>query len=252
MASQIFGKNILLVERTGSTNTYALNLLSNSKPLPEGTVIMAENQSSGRGQQGKFWESEPGKNLTISFILYPSFIDISRQFYLSKIISLAITDLLSDLVPDPKRLKIKWPNDIYYHKDKLGGILIENVLMGSSLKTSVVGIGLNVNQEEFSAGVPNPVSLKNITGESYPLNDLLRNLSEKIEIRYKQLQAFKFALIDEQYLAGLFRLEEYASYRTSKGVVQGTITGVSSNGKIQLLLNQSAEEFDLNEIQFVI
>ncbi len=240
MNTLFVGKKIMIPEQVVSTNTYAMELLSNTKPVAGGTVIMAVSQSAGRGQQGNSWEAEPGKNLTLSLVLYPDFLEAGKQFYLSKIISLAVAEV-----------SIKWPNDIYYGRRKLGGILIENILMGSSIKTSVAGIGLNVNQEEFACG-PQAISLKNITGKETDLGEVLEKLCEAIEKRYLQLKAGKFGEIDEEYLTHLFRLEEYAAYRSDKGLFHGTITGVSEEGRLRILTHNAEEEYDLREIQFII
>jgi BirA family transcriptional regulator, biotin operon repressor / biotin---[acetyl-CoA-carboxylase] ligase len=251
MNTIFIGKNLVSAKCVSSTNTYAMELLSNSKPLPEGTVIMAEEQSNGRGQQGSYWESEPGKNLIISLVLYPTFLSADKQFYLSKVISVAITDLIEDIIGE--RVNIKWPNDIYYERLKLGGILIENILMGSSIKASVIGIGLNINQELFYSNARNPVSLKNITQqEDFDINSLLEKLCRFIEIRYLQLRAGKSEVIDEEYLSRLLQYEQYCIYKTSKGRDYGTITGVSAEGKLQVLFNQSVEEFANKEIEFLI
>jgi BirA family biotin operon repressor/biotin-[acetyl-CoA-carboxylase] ligase len=249
MNTLFVGKKIMIPEQVASTNSYAMELLSNTKPVAGGTVIMAVSQSAGRGQQGNSWEAEPGKNLTLSLVLYPDFLEAGKQFYLSKIISLAVAEVVRSYVQG--EVRVKWPNDIYYGRRKLGGVLIENILMGSSIKTSVAGIGLNVNQEQFACG-PQAISLKNITGKETDLGEVLETLCEAVEKRYFQLKAGKFGEIDEEYLTHLFRLEEYAAYRSDKGLFHGTITGVSEEGRLRILTHNAEEEYDLREIQFII
>ena len=135
-------------EMLPSTNQYAQELLSKSKPV-EGTVISAQNQHAGRGQIGSSWEAAPGQNLTLSIILYPQFLAIQHQFQLNQSISLGVRDFIAKYVQKP--VKIKWPNDIYVNEKKIGGILIQNTLSGSSIQSTIAGIGINVNQKHFES-----------------------------------------------------------------------------------------------------
>ncbi len=168
------GQNLITIKEVDSTNNFLKNLSSNSKPLPEGTVIMAESQFAGRGQQQNRWHTEPGKNLTFSILLNPVFLAATNQFDLTRVVSLGVFDALKPLLGE--NLKIKWPNDIYYDDKKLGGILIESVLQGSQLKQAIIGIGLNVNQQVFPEWVPNPTSVKQILQQDYDLTLLLSQI----------------------------------------------------------------------------
>ena len=116
--------------------------------LPEGTLILTEDQTRGRGQMGNKWLTEKGKNLTFSIVLYPSFLRPNQHFYLTQFVSIAIQEVIQELLPD-KGIKIKWPNDLYVENRKLAGILIENILSGHRIQSSILGIGLNVNQVQF-------------------------------------------------------------------------------------------------------
>ena len=145
---------------TDSTNTY-LQQLDADRHLPEGYIAYTDTQRAGRGQRGNSWESQPGKNLTFSLLLRPEHIPANQQFLLSQAVSLAATDVLNRYASG---FSIKWPNDIYWEDKKIAGILIENVLSGSTFARSIVGIGLNINQERFISDAPNPVSLFQITG----------------------------------------------------------------------------------------
>jgi BirA family biotin operon repressor/biotin-[acetyl-CoA-carboxylase] ligase len=162
-------KKIIYLNEVESTNNYA-NQLILSDAAEEGTVVLAQYQTHGKGQHGNVWESETGKNLLMSIIWYPGFLPASQQFMISKIVSIAITDCVNDIIDD---CKIKWPNDIYIGNQKLAGILIENSVKGSHLSSSVVGIGLNVNQQVFISAAPNPVSLFQITGVIYEISELM-------------------------------------------------------------------------------
>jgi BirA family biotin operon repressor/biotin-[acetyl-CoA-carboxylase] ligase len=159
-SSLFIGQNFFTLKEVDSTNNFLKELLSNSTPLVEGTVIMAENQYAGRGQQHKSWHTEPGKNLTFSILLMPVFLPVEDQFDLTRVVSLGVFDALWPITGN--KLKIKWPNDLYYGDNKLGGILIENIIQSGKIKASVIGIGLNINQESFPPYLPNPKSYMKI------------------------------------------------------------------------------------------
>ena len=136
--------------------------------------------------------AKPGKNLTFSMLLKPSFLPLSQQFDLTRAVSLGIINALEPLLGD--KLKIKWPNDIYYADGKLGGMLIENMVQGGQIKNSVIGIGLNINQEDFPLDVPNAVSLKQILHRDYDLKVLLSEICKNIEAAYLNLKPASLTL----------------------------------------------------------
>lgn len=149
-----------------STNTYAKE---HASTLPHGAVVYTYCQTAGRGQQGNSWESEPGKNLAFSLLLHRPEIEPQRQFFISEATAVAIVEVLGQYC---EGLRIKWPNDIYHvdaqHPDsKLAGILIEQALDTEGIAYTVIGVGININQTEFRSNAPNPVSLKQITGQDY-------------------------------------------------------------------------------------
>jgi biotin--[acetyl-coA-carboxylase] ligase len=174
---------ILRLESTGSTNTYVRERLGELE-IP--TLVWARGQTAGRGQRGNSWEAEPGKNLTCSVALRPSTVPARRQFSVSEGVALAVSDLLEEIWGIVA--KVKWPNDIYVADRKIAGILIENAVMGESLLHSVAGIGLNVNQEQFLSDAPNPVSVKQLTGRSTPVEEVVLRLSAAIERRMSQCE----------------------------------------------------------------
>src|SRR5215470_8992785 len=159
--------NIIEIKITASTNLFLKELL-NKHPLKEWTIIVAETQTAGRGQMGNYWESEPSKNITCSILIYPHFLSIKQQFLLSEIVAIGLKETLAKYVKQD--ITIKWPNDLYFEKRKLAGILIENELINQKFSCSIVGIGLNVNQQIFKSDAPNPVSLKQITGMETDIN----------------------------------------------------------------------------------
>ncbi len=181
--TMIIGSNIIFHNELISTNTCAALLLKQQKP-PEGTVIHANFQTAGKGQKGNIWVSEAGKNLLFSIILFPDMIKPEEQFGISMAISLGICDFLNKLIPV---CSIKWPNDIYAGDDKIAGILIENSIRGGNIESSIAGIGLNINQVIFPSYLPNPVSLKLITGKEHDPDYCLNELLSSLDKRYKML-----------------------------------------------------------------
>ena len=244
----IIGGKIIRREKVSSTNSVAAALLSTGE-IMEGTVIFTAEQSEGKGQKGNRWESEPGKNLTISIILYPSFLQPDKQFYLSMAISLAIIDTLRSFSTG---LSIKWPNDIYVRNDKIAGILIENSLSGNTIESSVAGIGLNVNQTRFVSDAPNPVSLKSITGYDHELQGILKILCSECDKWYNHLRNGDQELIDKSYTRQMYKLDEQQLFGSSGTIFSGTIRGVDEQGK---LLIEKADgnilSFAFREVDFI-
>jgi BirA family transcriptional regulator, biotin operon repressor / biotin---[acetyl-CoA-carboxylase] ligase len=241
------GKFIERVDQLDSTNNYAASLLL-TKRLPEGSVIVANSQLVGRGQTTNKWESEPDRNLTLSIILYPEFMEITEQFEISKAISLGIVDFLKDLVDD---VSIKWPNDIYIGKGKVAGMLMEYSIRKSKISSCIVGIGLNVNQIKFVSDAPNPVSLSQITGLSYDLEDCLSILLKKIDSRYHQLSELRLQEIDKDYEQLLYQRGGWFSYSANEGDFEGKLLGVDENGLLMIeTRNQTVLKFDYKQVSF--
>ena len=163
-----------------STNTFARNLPNTGKIENIPILVYTDNQTNGRGQKGNHWESEPGKNLTFSLVIYPTWLSPAHQFELSMLVSIAMVNTLVNYVEDADSVKIKWPNDIYIGDKKIAGILIENTINSSSILKSVIGIGINVNQKKFLSDAPNPISLINITGFEENLSVLLKKFVNNI------------------------------------------------------------------------
>jgi BirA family transcriptional regulator, biotin operon repressor / biotin---[acetyl-CoA-carboxylase] ligase len=245
----IVGQKIVVLERIDSTNDYLKRELAKSTPFPEGTVIMAEEQFAGRGQSQNKWLSLPGLNLTFSILLFPTSISPENQFELNIAISLATNDVLLSIIGE--EVKIKWPNDIYYRNQKVGGILIENSLQGKRMKNSIVGIGLNVNQTEFDPNLKNVSSLKQITGKNYDLKLLLLDLCKAVERRYLSLNKNP-DLHREEYLQRLFRLGEAHVFEIEGLQVQGVIEGVDQTGRLVLNIDGEKRPFSSKELSFII
>lgn len=243
------GRQIIEIDSVESTNSYLSELLK-TRLVAEGSVVRAFSQKSGRGQMGARWSSEDGKNLLLSFAFYPTFVVPKNLFLLNKTYALGVYDFIHTLLGND--VKIKWPNDIYWKNKKLGGILVENTITTSIVTNSILGLGLNVNQVEFPANLPNPVSIAQILPGFHDLNSLLNGLSNSIENRYLQLRRGEKQTIDEDYKKALFRCEEWAFYEDKKGKFPGCIKGVDNQG----LLKVEDEEgeirlFDLKELRYL-
>jgi BirA family biotin operon repressor/biotin-[acetyl-CoA-carboxylase] ligase len=244
------GQNFVSIKEVDSTNNFLKDLVSNSKPVIEGTVIMAENQYAGRGQQQNGWHAEAGKNLTFSLLLKPAFLPLADQFDLTRAVSLGVYDALKPLLG--QNLKIKWPNDIYYADSKLGGMLIENLVQGGQIKHSVIGIGLNINQEIFPAHLTNAISVKQILHQDYDLKALLSDICRHIEAYYLNLKAGNVLFVRNTYLSRLYWLNERKPFKTPGGIFTGIIKNVKDNGLLVVQNNNNQQlEFSLKEIEFL-
>jgi BirA family transcriptional regulator, biotin operon repressor / biotin---[acetyl-CoA-carboxylase] ligase len=247
----MIGQNIIRFPVLDSTNRHLSELISGKRPS-EGTVIHAAFQTAGRGMDKNRWESAPGQNLTFSIVLYPTFLPADRQFSLNKAISLALTDCVGNLPGIGKGLKIKWPNDIYIDDRKLAGMLIQNGVKGDRFDYCIIGIGLNVNQENFGNYPVKPVSLKMATGNSFDPDELLPLLLGSLENRYKQLQNGDIPSIDKDYTGILYRFGEYHDYFFQEKLIHARITGVNHYGQLVLEKKDGGiVECDLKEVRFI-
>lgn len=220
------------VSQTASTNTYLSRLAAT---LPGGTVIYTPSQTAGRGQKGNSWESEDGKNLTFSMLLKHPPVKARDQFYLSEAASLAVVESLTVEAGDG--FTVKWPNDVYWYDKKVCGMLIESSLDGSDIAHSVVGIGINVNQEHFLSDAPNPVSLINITGREHDLLSLLKQVCTRIEQLVDALGDDNAReSLHRQYMAALYRndgnlhpFEDASGHR-----FMASVAGIDPDGTLTL------------------
>jgi len=243
--------NIIRLRETVSTNNYLRELLTSSREqLSEGVVVSADFQTKGRGQKGNVWESEDAKNLLFSMLLFPSSIEANQQFVLSKMVSLAVVGVLKEETDD---ICIKWPNDIYWHDKKIAGILIENDLCGSNIQYSVIGIGLNLNQQEFEGDAPNPVSLRQITGKTYDREDVLKRIVKRIYMLYIKLLREELSCFDEEYIAALYRSDGLYKYRAGDEAFMASIVDVMPSGHLVLQTESGRKRtFAFKEVSIVL
>ena len=223
--------NIIELDETASTNTY----LRGMTDAPHGTVIAARRQSAGRGQRGNTWESEPDANLTFSILVRPAGIPPVKQMAISRAVSLAIVRWLDRYLPDGMEASIKWPNDIYVGDRKICGILIEHVLTAGRIERTVIGAGININQKAFSSDAPNPVSLTQLTGLTYPLDSMLREVCSDIISLVEAEDRAGGDLTATDYMSRLWRRDGYHPYRDAAGDFTARIVDVAPDGTLTLL-----------------
>lgn len=239
------GHRLEWLERTGSTN----DVIAGGS-YSHGDVVIAGVQTAGRGQRGNTWSSEWGMNLTFSMLLEPDFMLPDRQFLLSEAVALSLTDMLDSYGIEAR---IKWPNDIYVGDRKIAGILIENDIMGIKLRRSIVGVGLNVNQRFFDAGIPNPVSMFLVTGREYRLDDVFGRWYGNMLSRYGQLEDRRSGQVEQDYMFQLYRVNEVHDYRVGNDIVKGKIRHVKPSGELVLEnMDGVRTEYLFKEIEYII
>ena len=246
-AVMAIGQKIIHLVSVDSTSNYAANLIKVGK-LEHGTVILADEQYAGRGQRGTKWTSNPSDNLTFSFYLDDVNLAVEEQFKLTQLVSLGIVEFLKKFDVEGK---IKWPNDIYVGDKKICGVLIENQLRGSKVKSAIVGVGLNVNQRNFDEDI-NATSLAELTGKNYVLMQTVLSFIHAMNSTFDQIK-LNSNLLNETYLKSLYRFEEWSNYQVGEETFLGRIVGISAVGKLQVEDQSSTiSEYDLKEIRFVI
>jgi len=238
--------NTFYTKQTHSTNVLLWEMIR-EKSLPEGFVVQTDFQTAGKGQVGNSWESEASRNLLFSMVLYPQRVTVDNQFLLSQLVSLGIKEALDEYTDG---ITVKWPNDIYWNDKKLVGILIENSLQGTKIKSSVIGIGLNVNQKVFVSNAPNPVSLLQITGRRQNRKLLLTKIRQNIQKLYTELSVTK---IRAEYAEALYRKDGFYTYRANDEVFQAKIISVHPDGQLELETEAGErKEFYFKEVSFVL
>ena len=241
--------NIIKLNAIESTNLY-LKKLAVEKDTESYTVVTANYQSEGRGQMGANWHSEIGKNLTFSILIKFNAFEIERQFYLSMAVSLGLLAAIQTQISTP--LFVKWPNDILADKEKLAGILIENIVSGNAIKQTVIGIGLNVNQEQFPSTIGKVTSLKKITGKTFDTEPLLESIVISIQNFVDYIERKEFKKLKSLYLKSLYKFENPAMFEDDKGLIfLGKIVDVCEDGKLEVELeDEKTRKFNLKEIKF--
>lgn len=237
---------IVKLDATDSTNNY-LKTLSLTSQIEDYTVVVATEQTKGRGQMGTIWNAEASKNLTFSMYKDFSGFEIASPFYVSMAVSLALLKTLTFFgIP---KLSIKWPNDILSENKKICGILIENVFKQNKLGSSIIGIGLNVNQLRFDH-LPKASSLQLISGRIFDLDEVIHEIIKNVKHYFEMLKQEQFIEIKNTFEASLFRKNKPSTFKNAEGLLfSGIIKGVSDYGNLQILLEDAViKEFDLKTI----
>lgn len=238
---------LIHLDEVTSTSFY-LRSLSNIKPLEDGCTVYADFQTAGRGQKGNSWESARGQNLMFSTILYPMGLKADGPFIVSQVISLAIKEVLERYTTD---ISIKWPNDIYWKEKKITGILIENDLMGDEVNKIIIGVGINLNQDSFVSNAPNPISLRQITGNSYNVRTILEQVLERMLFYYEKLQSPE--TIKVQYKQSLFRKDGFHLFADVNATFLAKIYDIEDSGLL-VLKQESGEirKFAFKEVRYIL
>lgn len=241
----MIGRKIIFKEVLDSTNNYVANLVLGGK-ISHGTVIMAGHQTAGKGQRGAVWEADPYQNLIFSTWLEHENLAVDKQLALTQCVSLALCDLLLSFGLSPK---IKWPNDILIDSSKIAGILIENQLSAQKLKSSIVGIGLNVNQNSFGAYKASSMSL--LKKQTFNVQEISMLLIAKLNERYSQLISGQFTQLHADYLNLLWLRGIKSTFEDKNGVFEGEIMGVDSTGFLILQTQNGIQTYQHKEIRFL-
>jgi BirA family transcriptional regulator, biotin operon repressor / biotin---[acetyl-CoA-carboxylase] ligase len=246
---QLTGHHLIFQDELLSTNNYATRLLA-SKKVEEGTVVLTFRQLKGRGHGKNVWESADFKNLTFSLVLFPGFLPANKQFLLSQVVSLGLYDFLSGKTSG---VTIKWPNDLLIHGKKVAGILIENSVLGENLHSTVIGIGININQIVFPDHLPHATSLAIETGKEYALEETCQLMLQEIMKWYQVLKNQQMEKINDWYLKHLFRKGEKSYFQKDNLVFEAEILGIDHYG--QLLLKNSSDEikvFPFKSVEMIL
>lgn len=247
MISNQFNFNFYHFNELSSTNSYALEAIKR-KELNEGAVIYADYQNLGKGQQGNKWESEKAKNLLMSLMVCPK-VKVENRFLISQCVALGIKNYLDSLSVGV--VQIKWPNDILVNRQKIAGILIENMIEGAEINTSVIGIGLNVNQLQFSNFKRKATSLSLLLNIDFIIYEVMTEMLAQIKQQFIDLDAMGKSYIQTHYLQNLYGFKESLNFEDFQGKFRGRIAHIDPDGMLQLWRNGRLCAYDLKEIQFI-
>ena len=241
---------ILHFDEINSTNVYLYDKMTEKSDISD-MVVVASHQTAGRGMGKNQWESEAEKNLLFSIALNVNYLEAENQFKISQAVSVAIVETLSQFI-DNQRLFIKWPNDIYFGDKKLAGMLIQNTIEGRMMGISIIGIGLNVNQLEFSKDIPNPISMKQISGKDFDLKNLLNILITNIKSTVESIRSIENQeIINQKYVSKSYRFGIWSDYFYQNQAKRLKINGFDKYGRLLLQDEEGAEIVcDVKELQF--
>ncbi len=233
-----------------STNSYLRDLLKKVE-TPDWTVVTAEFQFLGRGLAKSEWVSKEGKNLLCSILIRFDDLKIMNSFYLSSAVSIGVYNALNKY--DLPLLSVKWPNDIMSGSRKLGGILIENSLKNDHIYQSIVGLGLNVNQEIFPDDLPDAISMRQIKKKEFDRDEILKNIVNSIKEAIGLLKSYEFDVLHREYENRLFKNGKVLMFEDNyKKQFLGKIIGVHNNGMLKVENEENIiKQYDHKQIKFL-
>ena len=237
-----------ILDTVDSTNNYAMGQI-HAGMASHGMLWFTRNQTAGKGQRGKIWKMERGKNIAMSLVLTPEQLGIKEQFHLSAAVALACVDFFLGYADD--ETKIKWPNDLFWRDRKAGGILIENVFQGKTWKWAVVGIGININQTKFDKFSVKAVSLKQITGKEFDIINLAKELYDRLMINLSELNTGSTDIIMDKYNACLYKRNKKVMLKKGNKKFETVIKGVLPQGRL-VTVDAVEHEFDFGEVEWIL
>ena len=239
------GKKIIHLDTVDSTNNYAANLVKEGK-IDHGAVILADEQTAGRGQRGTIWSSNAGENLLLSLYVTPDNLSVENQVALTHFASLSVVEFLRKIGISAQ---VKWPNDIYVDSRKIAGILIENTILGGNIKGSIIGIGINVNQLYFSNVQASSIQLEK--NEFISLETVLFSLISEFNSFWQVLNSGNLEQLKKHYLDVMYLINESAIFADVAGEFEGIIRGISPEGHLLLEKAEVLQKYELKEIKFI-
>jgi BirA family biotin operon repressor/biotin-[acetyl-CoA-carboxylase] ligase len=239
--------DIIKLIETDSTNKYAAGLIAENK-VSSSTLIYTLHQNSGKGLGKNTWHSQADKNLLFSLVVFYE-IKAEEHFKLNMIVSLAICEFL---LLKGIEVKIKWPNDIYCQNRKIAGILIENNIYGNLIKSSVIGVGLNLNQTEFPQELENPISLKQIKNTTYDIDEEVKLIAQILVDKIEQFKAKSFSTVIKYYNKKLYRFGLLSKFKDAEESFSGYIKDVNENGHLIICdQNSNTRSYNFKEVEFL-
>ena len=250
LKSNKIGNDIVFLESVDSTNTYLKTYITNNPPK-HGFVVLAQNQTNGKGQNGSSWLVEPNTNVTMSLCIVPKERKVLDAFYVNKTIAIAIARTVGKYC---REVSIKWPNDIYVSDKKISGVLIENSLnISGDIKYMIIGIGVNVLQQNFDPNLPNPTSIVN-EGINIELFDFVEGLLDNINKSYTLFEESEYDQITNIYNDLLYRKELKSRFvnLSNNQPFEGEILNVDKYGVLNVKVEGELLQFAQKEIKYVI
>jgi BirA family biotin operon repressor/biotin-[acetyl-CoA-carboxylase] ligase len=237
-----------ILDTVDSTNNYAMGRIYDGTAR-HGMLWFTNNQTAGKGQRGKTWTMEKGKNIAMSLVLEPGQLVFNTPFHLSAVVAITCFEFFSAYAG--AETKIKWPNDLFWRDRKAGGILIENNFKGSIWKWAVAGIGININQTKFDRFLIPAVSLKEITGKHFDTIEMAKELYAMLMKKIADPQTKDIVTILEQYNANLYRINKTVTLKKNGAIFETVVKGVSAQGRL-ITVDAIEREFEFGEVEWIL